>query len=145
MPTKKRKISDLTVNDANTLLLTLNEFHAALDEDDEDLPSGLITALDQFRTKLEVVKVRIQSLILAMGTRYQCAIHQHVTFSKGDALVLLQVNIKSGPLFLVPETRASAEERGLAEIEGKALSMGILKELIELVRRHVIVVVSRMA
>ncbi|KAF8711075.1 hypothetical protein AX14_013300 [Amanita brunnescens Koide BX004] len=118
MPTKKRKISDLTVNDANTLL-ALNEFQAALDED-EDLPSGLITALDQFRTKLEVVK--------------------HVTFSKVDALVLLQVNIKSGLLFLVPETRASAEERGLAEIEGKALSMGILKELIELVRRHMTVV-----
>ncbi|KAF8711074.1 hypothetical protein AX14_013300 [Amanita brunnescens Koide BX004] len=67
-------------------------------------------------------------------------VHQHVTFSKVDALVLLQVNIKSGLLFLVPETRASAEERGLAEIEGKALSMGILKELIELVRRHMTVV-----
>ena len=44
------------------------------------------------------------------------------------------------PLFLVPETNASAEERGLVEIEGKALSMGVLKELIELVRRHVAIV-----
>jgi hypothetical protein len=51
-------------------------------------------------------------------------------------------NIKSGPLFLVPETGASAEGRGLAKIEGKALSMGVLKELIELVRRHVAVVVQ---
>ncbi|KAF5385104.1 hypothetical protein D9615_001045 [Tricholomella constricta] len=116
----QRKIPDLTANDANTLLLSLNDFQAALDEDDEDLPSGLIEVLDQFRTKLEVVK--------------------HVSFSKVDAIVLLQVNNKAGPLFLVSEKRALAEERGSAEIKGKALSMEVLKNLIELVRLHVAVV-----
>ncbi|KAF8334622.1 uncharacterized protein EI90DRAFT_2993534 [Cantharellus anzutake] len=117
MPPKKRKISDLTANDVNALSLTLNEFQMALVEDDEDLPPGLITALEQFREKLQVVK--------------------HVSFSKVDSFVLLQVNIKSGPLFLVPEKKALAEELGSAEIGDRALSMKVLKELIELVRKHV--------
>jgi hypothetical protein len=57
MPPKKRKLSDLTAGDANTLLLALNEFQQVLDEDDDELPNGLITALDDLRSKLEVVKV----------------------------------------------------------------------------------------
>ena len=141
MKSKKRKISELTVNDANTLLLTLNDFQETLDEDEEDLPSALITVLDEFRTKLEVHRTN------RFNSRYGLIAdaQQHVSFSKVDAIVLLQVNIKSGPLFLVPEKRALAEERGSAEIKGKALSMEVLKNLIELVRQHVAVVVSILA
>jgi hypothetical protein len=62
-------------------------------------------------------------------------------FSKEDAITLLQVGIKTGPLFLVPETRLSAEELGSTEVGGKALTMEVLKQLIGLVRRHVSVVV----
>ena len=58
--------------------------------------------------------------------------------------MLEEVNIMSEPLFLSPEKMALAEERGSAEINGKVLSMEVLKELIELVRHHVSVVVSRM-
>jgi len=120
MPPKKRKISDLVAGYADSLLLALTAFQDFLDEDDDELPPGLIKALDELRAKLEVVK--------------------HVSFSKVDALTLLQVNIKSGPFFLVPEKRALAEERGSAEVEGKVLTMEILQELIELVRKHVSVV-----
>jgi hypothetical protein len=55
MPHKKRKISDLTAGDANTLLQALNQFQDSFD-DDEDLPSGLLSALGEFRTKLEAIK-----------------------------------------------------------------------------------------
>ena len=55
---------------------------------------------------------------------------------------MLAVNIKSGPLFLIPEKKSLAEERGSADVEGKALTMQVLKELIQLVRHHVSVVVS---
>jgi hypothetical protein len=57
MSPKKRKLSDLTAGDANTLLLALKEFQQVLDEDDNELPNGLITALDDLRSKLDVVKV----------------------------------------------------------------------------------------
>ncbi|XP_006457421.1 hypothetical protein AGABI2DRAFT_123289 [Agaricus bisporus var. bisporus H97] len=113
MPTSKRKISDLAY-DANSLLLSLHKFQESLDEDDEDQP-GLVEALNKFRKKL-------------------------ISFSKVGASALLQTNIKSGPLILVPEAIVLAEEQGSAEVEGKALSMGVLKQLIELVRRHVSVV-----
>jgi hypothetical protein len=59
MAHKKRKLSDLTVGDRNALLVSLDAFQDSLDEDDEDLPSGLLAALAQFREKLEVVKVRV--------------------------------------------------------------------------------------
>lgn len=59
-----------------------------------------------------------------------------------DAITLLAVNIKSGPLFLIPEKISLAEERGSADVEGKAFTMQVLKELIQLVRHHVSVVVS---
>jgi len=54
---KKRKVSDLTVDDANALLRTLAEFQEQLDEEDEDLPTGLNSGLEQLRKKLEVVPV----------------------------------------------------------------------------------------
>ena len=62
MGQKKRKLSDLTVGDRNSLLVALDAFQGSLDEDDEDLPSGLLSALGQFREKLEVVKVRLNAL-----------------------------------------------------------------------------------
>jgi hypothetical protein len=57
MPHKKRKISGPTAEDANTLLQALNQFQDNLDDNDEDLPSGLLSALEKFRTKVEVIKV----------------------------------------------------------------------------------------
>jgi hypothetical protein len=59
---KKRKLSDLTVGDRNALLVALDAFQDNLDEDDEDLPSGLLSALGQFQEKLEVVKVCFNAL-----------------------------------------------------------------------------------
>lgn len=70
---------------------------------------------------------------------------QHVSFSKVDAITLIQIGIKTGPLFLVPGTRRLVEELGSAEVDGKALTMEVLKQLISLVRRHVSVVVSECA
>ena len=66
MPHEKCKISDRTAGDANAILQALNQFQGSLDEDDDDLPDGLISALEQFRTKIESIKV--------------CA-HQHLTFN----------------------------------------------------------------
>jgi len=57
MPHKKRKISDLTTADANSLLQSLNQFQDSLDDGDEDLPSGLLVALAELRMKLEAIKV----------------------------------------------------------------------------------------
>ena len=48
---KKRKVSDLTVDDPNTLLRTLAEFQEQLGEEDEDLPTGLISGLEQLRNR----------------------------------------------------------------------------------------------
>ena len=55
---KKRKVSHLTVDDANALLRTLAEFQEQLDEADEDLPTGLISGLQELRKKLEGIPVR---------------------------------------------------------------------------------------
>ena len=57
MSHKKRKISELTAGDTNTLLEALNRFQDNLDDNDKDLPSGLLDALDEFRTKLAAIKV----------------------------------------------------------------------------------------
>ena len=59
MPQKKRKISDLTAGDVNSLRLlqALNQFQNSLDDEVEDLPSGLLSALGEFRAKLESIKV----------------------------------------------------------------------------------------
>jgi len=103
------------------LLQAPNQFQDSLDEDDEDLPSGLLSALEEFRTKLEVIKVCKNNL--DVGT---------YSFSKVDAIPLIQVGIKTG---------LSAEELGSTEVDGKALTMEVLKQLIGLVRRHVSVVV----
>jgi len=120
MPQRKRKISDLTAGDANSLLQALNQFQHSLDDEDEDLPSGLLSALGEFRAQLEAIK--------------------HVSFSKVDAITLLQVGIKTGPLFLVPETSLLAEGLGSTEVDGKSLTMEVLKQMISLVRHHVSVV-----
>jgi hypothetical protein len=39
------KVSDLTADDANALLRTIAEIQAQVDEEDEDLPTGLISGL----------------------------------------------------------------------------------------------------
>ncbi|KIM71928.1 hypothetical protein PILCRDRAFT_747605 [Piloderma croceum F 1598] len=117
---KKRKLSDLTVGDRNALLVALDAFQDNLDEDDEDLPSGLLTALGQFREKLEVVK--------------------HVSFSKVDPTDLAQLGIRVGPLFLNKEKTTSARALGLTEADNNILSMTVLQELVDLVRKHVSVI-----
>jgi uncharacterized membrane protein len=50
---KKRKISDLKPEDANSLFDALTRLKDSLDEDDSDLPVGLITSLEQVREKLQ--------------------------------------------------------------------------------------------
>jgi hypothetical protein len=45
MTRKKRKISELTVGDVNTLLEALNRFQDNLDDNDEDLPSAYMNRL----------------------------------------------------------------------------------------------------
>ena len=40
------------MDDAKALLSTLAEFQAQLDEEDEDLPNGLIDGLEELRKKL---------------------------------------------------------------------------------------------
>jgi hypothetical protein len=66
---KKRKVSDLTVDDANVLLCTLAVFHDQVDEEDEDLPTGLINGLQQLRKKLDSLRLfRCVAIIeLAVG------------------------------------------------------------------------------
>lgn len=61
MPPKQRKIPDHTVNDANELLLTLNDIQAALGKDVEDLSSGLIPGSDEFRRSLQAANVCMES------------------------------------------------------------------------------------
>jgi hypothetical protein len=115
---KKRKVSDLTVDDANVLLRTLAEFQEQLDEEDEDIPSGLISGLEQLRKKLEVIP--------------------HTPFSKVDALTLLQVQIKSAPLLLSPDVMSNVRSLGVStRAPGRELSMDTLNELIGLVQCHV--------
>ena len=57
--TRKRKVSDLTADNANALLHTLAELQAQLDEEDKDLPTGLISGLQQLRKKLEVTVISL--------------------------------------------------------------------------------------
>ena len=80
---KKRKLSDLTVGDRNALLTALNDFKDTLDVDDEELPSGLLSTLAQFREKLEVVKVSFNIL---------CREKQPVLM-----ILLARIILKSGP------------------------------------------------
>jgi hypothetical protein len=53
---KKRKLSDLMAQDTNSLLSALAIVESTLDENDEELPSELISSLEELRAKLEVVK-----------------------------------------------------------------------------------------
>ena len=66
----------------------------------------------------------------------------HTSFSKVDPTILVQVNIKIGPLFLVQDQIAAAEEIGLADIDGRVITLDVLNELIALTRKHVSVAVS---
>lgn len=69
---------------------------------------------------------------------------KHTSFSKVDPTVLVQVNIKIGPLFLVEDQIAAAKEIGSTDIDGRVITINILKELIALTRKHVSIVVSAM-
>jgi len=67
---------------------------------------------------------------------------KHTSFSKVDPTILIQVNIKIGPLFLVQDQIAAAKEIGSADINGRVITLDVLKELIALTRNRVSVVVS---
>ena len=67
---------------------------------------------------------------------------KHTSFSKVDPTILVQVNIKIGPLFLVHDQIAAAKEIGSADIDGRVITLDVLKELIALTRNHVSVIVS---
>jgi hypothetical protein len=60
MAYKKRKISGLTACDAVTLLEALNRFQDNTDDYDEDLPSGLLSVLDEFRTKMAAIEAHFR-------------------------------------------------------------------------------------
>ena len=62
-PAKKRKLSDLTAQDRNSLLSALAIVESTLDESDEELPSELISSLEKLRAKLEVVQACILLII----------------------------------------------------------------------------------
>jgi hypothetical protein len=129
---KKRKVSDLTTDDANALLRVLAEFQEHLDEEDEDLPKGLIVGLEELRNKLQVIPVHFCLTRLLS-----------IDFSKVDAWTLLQVKIKSGPLLLCQDLVTEIETLGVStRVPNRALSMEVLRELIGLVRCHVSLVVS---
>ena len=59
-----------------------------------------------------------------------------------DPIDLAQLGIKAGPLFLIQETTAATRALGSTEIDNNILSMAVLQELINLVQKHVSVVVS---
>jgi hypothetical protein len=61
---------------------------------------------------------------------------------KADPTILVQVNIKISPLFLVQDQIAAAKEIRSADIDGRVITLNVLKELIALTRNHVSVVVS---
>lgn len=50
---KKRRISDLTEGDIDVILRTLVDFRRCIEDIGEDLPTGLISGLEQLRKKLE--------------------------------------------------------------------------------------------
>jgi hypothetical protein len=66
---KKRKVSDLTVDDANTLLRTLAEFQEQLDEEDEDLPRASSADLSSGARSLK--SFRCVALVVCVLT-YHC-------------------------------------------------------------------------
>jgi hypothetical protein len=72
---------------------TLAEFQAQLDEEDEDLPKGLIDGLEELRKSFRCALFILNSFVL-------CSLFKHTPFSKADALTLFQVKIKTGPLLL---------------------------------------------
>jgi len=117
---KKRKLSNFTTDDRCAMLLALQHFQDTLDPEDADLPTGIHDTLDQLRQKLELVN--------------------HISFSKVDPTILVQVNIKMGPLFLVQDQIPAAKEIGSADSDDRVITMGVLKELIALTRKHVSVV-----
>jgi len=120
---KKRKLSNFTTDDRNAMLLALQHFQDTLDgldEEDEELPAVIHETLDQLRQKLELVK--------------------DTSFSKVDPTILVQVNIKIGPLFLVQDQIDAAKEIGSADIDDRVITLDVLKELIALTRKHVSVV-----
>ena len=55
------------MDDGSALLRTLAEFQAQLDEEDEDLPNGLIDGLEELRKKLQITPVSIGHLNLSMS------------------------------------------------------------------------------
>jgi hypothetical protein len=67
---------------------------------------------------------------------------KHTSFSKVDPTILIQVNIKISPIFLVQDQIAAAKEIGSADINGRVITLDVLKELIALTRNRVSVVVS---
>ncbi|KAF9519974.1 hypothetical protein BS47DRAFT_1481601 [Hydnum rufescens UP504] len=115
---EKRKISDLTVGDANAMLLSLNAFQEQLDEEDIDLPADLIKGLATLRRKLEGLLVPIPVV--------DC---NPLWSGRG---------IKTGPLLLRKDLKPEIENLGLRIMNhGTELPLKVLTALIELVRRRV--------
>ena len=50
-------MSDLTADSASAILNALSHLQDILDDEDDDLPIGLVPALNELRVKLQTVKV----------------------------------------------------------------------------------------
>ncbi|KAH7881967.1 hypothetical protein F5I97DRAFT_1932140 [Phlebopus sp. FC_14] len=114
---KKRKISDLTIEDMSRLLLALVAFQENLDETDEELPPELLPALRKLSERLQVIS--------------------HASLSRVDEVTFNKLGIALKPMFLPNEKRSEIEALGLAETEGNWLTIDATKELIRLIRNHV--------
>ncbi|KAG2134880.1 uncharacterized protein EDB93DRAFT_1254384 [Suillus bovinus] len=91
MPSKKRKISDLTIEDTSRLFLALNTFQDNLDE------TELLPSLKKLAEKLQTRRT------------------QHIYFP--DQVIFNQLGIRSKPLVLRVDKRREIDSLGLAQTE----------------------------
>ena len=103
---KKRKPSDLTAQDTNSLLSALAIFESTLDENDEELPSELIYSLEKLRAILDS-EARVVHACIPVG------FFQHSTsFSEVDSFTLVAALIQVRPLFLSLSMKKEIEALG---------------------------------
>ena len=134
---KKRKLSDLTAQDTNTLLSALAIFESTLDENDEELPSELIYSLEKLRAVLDSEARAVHACILV-------GFFQHSTsFSEVDPFTLVAAHILVRPLFLSLSMKKEIEALGKTNAATSFSSFDSTINLIKLVRNHVFIMVGQ--
>ena len=134
---KKRKLSDLTAQDTNSLLSALAIFESTLDENDEELPSELISSLEKIRAVLDS-EARVVHACIPVG------FFQHSTsFSEVDPFTLVAAHILVRPLFLSLSMKKEIEALGKVDAATSFLSFESTINLIKLVRNHVFIMVGQ--